>query len=145
MLLLQRGGGYNAQQKAKMPSSLPFYTLTIFVLMSQGSEKGVGWPTLCKALQGHFSWRQSQEHPTKSGWMKGCIGHSSVGPSLCPMHTPRPLLLQGGVSRPLHQDPALCMSLSHWGQPWECREAAPIPAGIRNLRPNGTPSGWRPF
>ena len=57
----------------------------------------MGWPTLCKALQGHFSWRRSQEHPTKRGRMKGCIGHSSVGPSLCPTHTPRPLLLQEGI------------------------------------------------
>ena len=49
MLLLQRGGGYNAQQKAKMPSSLPFYTLTIFVLMSPGLWEGCG---LAHSVQG---------------------------------------------------------------------------------------------
>lgn len=145
MLLLQRGGGYNTQQKAKMPSSLPFYTPTIFVLMSPGLWEGCVLAHSVQGSAGAFLLETVTGAPHQKRMNEGLHWTQLRGPSLCPTHTPRPLLLQGGVSRPLHQDPALCTSLPHSGQPWECREAAPIPAWIRNLRPNGPPSGWRPF
>lgn len=52
MLLLKRGGAYNTHPKAKMPSSLPFYTLTVFVLMTPGLWEGVGWPLCARLCRG---------------------------------------------------------------------------------------------
>ena len=50
--VVERGGGAgdSTHLKAKMSSSLPFYTLKICVLISPGSEKGVAWPAPCPGL-----------------------------------------------------------------------------------------------
>lgn len=79
MLLLKRGRGYNTHEKAKMPSSLPFYTLTIFVLMSPGLWEGCGLAHSVQGSAGAFLLETAIGAPSKRGWMKGCTGHSSAG------------------------------------------------------------------
>lgn len=87
MLLLKRGGAYNTHPNAKMPSSLPFYTLTVFVLMTPGLWEGVGWPLcarLCRGISPGDSHRSTL--PKEDEW-RAALDTAQWGLPCAPPHT----------------------------------------------------------
>lgn len=112
--------------------------------MAPGLWEGVGWPLcarLCRGISPGDSHRSTL--PKEDEW-RAALDTAQWGLPCAP-HAHHALCWSKAGYPGLCIRTQLCTGPYHTGQPWECREAMPISAGIRNLRPNGTPSGWRPF
>ena len=147
MLLLQRGGGYNAQQKAKTPSSLPSYTLTIFVLMSPGLWEGCGLAHSVQGSAGAFLLETVTGAPhqkrTNEGlhWtqLRGAfpVPHAHTTPFAPPRRDPGLCIRTQLCARPYHTEGSLGNAEKQRLYPLEFRTSDPMGLPLAEGHSNG--------